>query len=394
MEDGNPALGRDIPPRFYMHRSEYDLPTGPETFGTIVYTAECRTVGPDLVSNTDMNESGVSGRMSMIGRVGNRVALAVVGLIAMLAGGGAALAQVGQPAPGQMNFQGAVTPVMEEITAFHDKVNVIIIAIAVFVLLLLVWVIIRYNARANPTPSKVTHNTLIEVAWTVVPVLILVYIGIFSFKLLFLQYTYPKPDLTIKATANAWYWEHTYPDQGGFTVSSNMVRDEDLLRAEMGDDAFDKKYGNLEGTELLGAVYADAKPLFEKKGLVRQLSVDNEIAVPVNAVVHMLITSADVIHAWTIPSFGSKVQAVPGRLTATWFKATKVGVYYGQCSVICGKDHSSMPIAVRVVEQEAFDRWVAAAKARDWDKANSIIQAATAAATNKKIAHVKAGAQR
>ena len=128
----------------------------------------------------------------MIGRVGNRVALAVVGLIAMLAGGGAALAQVGQPAPGQMNFQGAVTPVMEEITAFHDKVNVIIIAIAVFVLLLLVWVIIRYNARANPTPSKVTHNTLIEVAWTVVPVLILVYIGIFSFKLLFLMILGPK----------------------------------------------------------------------------------------------------------------------------------------------------------------------------------------------------------
>ena len=260
--------------------------------------------------------------------------------------------------------------------------------------LLLAWVIIRFNARANPTPSDFTHNTTLEVAWTVVPILILVFIGIFSFKLLFLQYTYPKPDLTVKATGNAWFWEHSYPDQGGFTVTSNMVRDEDLLKEELGEDAFEKKYGALEGTEFLRAVYNDAKPLYEKKGLVRQLSVDNEIAVPINAVVHMLITSADVIHSWTIPSFGSKMQAVPGRVTATWFKATREGVFYGQCSVICGKDHSSMPIAIRVVKQDVFDRWVEAAKSRDWDKAKSILLAGTPSATKQKLAQTSNDAKR
>ena len=150
--------------------------------------------------------------------------------------------------------------------------------------------------------------------------------------------------------------------------------------------------GSLEGTEFLRAVYNDAKPLYAKKGLVRQLSVDNEIAVPLNAVVHMLVTSADVIHSWTIPSFGSKTQAVPGRLTATWFKATRIGVYYGQCSVICGKDHSSMPIAVRVVAKDDFDKWVEAAKAGDWKKAKGILLAATKSAKSggKKFAQAKA----
>jgi cytochrome c oxidase subunit 2 len=148
----------------------------------------------------------------------------------------------------------------------------------------------------------------------------------------------------------------------------------------MGEDAFDKKYGALEGLELLKAVYNDAIPLYVKKGLVRQLSVDNEIAVPLNAVVHMLVTSADVIHSWTIPSFGSKTQAVPGRLTATWFKATRLGVYYGQCSVICGKHHSAMPVAIRVVPQADFDKWVVAAKAGDWKKARTILLAATKSA--------------
>lgn len=331
-------------------------------------------------------------------RVCDQVAGLTAGILAFLAMAVNASAQIGQPAPGQMGMQGAVTPVMEEILLFHDKVNVIIIAIAIFVLLLLIWVIFRYNARSNPEPSKFSHNTTLEVAWTVVPILILVYIGVFSFKLLFLQYTYPKPDLTIKATGNAWYWDHSYPDQGDFSVTSSMIKDEDLLKEEMGDDAFDKKYGALEGVEFTRAVYNDARPLYEKKGLVRQLSVDNEIAVPVNAVVHMLVTSADVIHSWTIPSFGSKTQAVPGRLTATWFKATRVGVYYGQCSVICGKDHSSMPIAVRVVPQADFDKWVEAAKAGDWAQAKSILLDATKSANTdsksdgKKIAQASATA--
>ncbi|MEM8975037.1 MAG: cytochrome c oxidase subunit II [Pseudomonadota bacterium] len=326
-------------------------------------------------------------------RVYDHVAGLMAGVLALVTMATIATAQIGQPAPGQMGFQGAASPVMEEISAFHDQVNVIIIAIAVFVLLLMLWVIFRYNSKSNPEPSNFSHNTVLEVAWTVVPILILVYIGVFSFKLLFLQYTYPKPDLTIKATGNAWYWDHSYPDQGDFTVTSTMIRDQDVLKEEMGEDAFDKKYGALEGLELLRAVYTDARPLYEKKGLVRQLSVDNEIAVPLNAVVHMLVTSADVIHSWTIPSFGSKTQAVPGRLTATWFKATRIGVYYGQCSVICGKDHSSMPIAIRVVAKDDFDKWVEAAKAGDWKKAKTILLDATKSAKTDRKADGKKVAQ-
>ncbi|MGI9524509.1 MAG: cytochrome c oxidase subunit II [Hyphomicrobiaceae bacterium] len=319
-------------------------------------------------------------------RVCNHIGAALLGIFALLLIPAATSAQVGQPAPAQLGLQGAVTPVMEEIVWFHDHVNIIIILIAIFVLALLVYVVVRFNASSNPNPEAFSHNTTLEVAWTVVPILILVYIGIFSFKLLFLQYTYPKPDLTIKAIGNTWFWEHNYPDHDDLTVTSTMIRDQDLLIEEMGQEAFDKKYGDLEGTQLLKTIYRDALPLYDKNGLVRQLSVDNEIAVPLNAVVHMIVTSADVIHSWTIPSFGSKTQAVPGRLTATWFKATKVGVYYGQCSVLCGRDHSSMPIAVRVVEQDAFNAWIQAAKADDWEKARSILVAATASVDGKQVA--------
>lgn len=315
----------------------------------------------------------------MINRISNYVSGAAAAAVSMVLFAAASLAEagVGQPAPGQLGLQGAVTPVMEQIHSFHDKVNYIIIAIAVFVMILLLWVIVRYNAKSNPKPSNFSHNTTIEVAWTVIPILILVYIGLYSFRLLFMQYEYPKPDLTIKAVANAWYWEHQYPDQK-ISVSSNMIRDEDVLKKKMGEAAFEAKYGKLEGLARAKALYADAKGLYAGMGYVRQLSVDNEIAVPVNKVVHVLVTSNDVIHAWTIPSFGSKLDAVPGRMAATWFKATKTGVYYGQCSVLCGKDHASMPIAIRVVEQAVFDRWIAAAKARKWDQARKILMAATA----------------
>lgn len=320
----------------------------------------------------------------MINRIWDSFVLAaLVALSSFMAG--SALAQqpgTGQPVSGQVTLQGAVTPVMRDIHAFHDKVQFIIIAIAVFVMVLLLWVIFRYNARANPTPSKFSHNTTIEVAWTVVPILVLVYIGLFSFKLLFLEYAYPKPDLTIKAIGNTWFWEHQYPDQK-FTVASNIVRDEDMLRAKLGDDAFDKKYGALQGIKRAEVLYADAKPLYAERGLVRKLSVDNPIAVPLNKVVHVLVTSNDVIHSWTIPSFGSKVQAVPGRTTATWFKAEKTGSYFGQCSVLCGKDHASMPINIRVVEQAVFDKWVAAAKDRKWDEARKILADAAKAEAAK-----------
>lgn len=274
-----------------------------------------------------------------------------------------AFAEAGKSVPWQKGFQDAVTPVAESIQWFHDFVNIIIIVIAVFVLILLAIIILRFNERANPTPSRFTHNTTLEVLWTVIPILILVVIAVPSFKLLYLQYSYPKPDLTIKAIGNAWFWEHEFPDQGGFKVTSNMLRDEDILKAELSREEMDRRYKGLEGLALAKRQYADAQPLWTKQGKVRQLSVDNEIAVPVNKVVHVLVTANDVIHNWTIPSFGSKIDAVPGRVTATWFKAQKTGIYYGQCSELCGKDHGNMPIAVRVVSEQAFNTWSGALKA-------------------------------
>ena len=289
----------------------------------------------------------------------------------------ASLAGTGQPSPWQIGFQTPVTQVAEDINWFHDFVNVIIFFIVAFVLVLLLVSVYRFNERANPTPAVTTHNTLLEVIWTVVPIIILVVIAIPSFKLLYFQYAFPKPDLTIKATGNAWFWEHEYPDQGGLKVTSNVLRDEDLLRAELGREEFERRYRGLEGLALTRAQHADAVSFRQKTGQPRLLAVDNEIALPVNQVVHVLVTANDVIHSWAIPSFGTKVDAVPGRITATWFKATQPGVYYGQCSELCGKDHAFMPIAVRVVSEQVFNDWIAAAKERDWRKARGILRAAT-----------------
>jgi cytochrome c oxidase subunit 2 len=233
----------------------------------------------------------------------------------------------------------------------HDYVNAIIFAITAFVLVLLLYVMWRFSESKNPTPSRTTHNTTIEVLWTVIPVLILVAIAIPSFKLLYFQYTFPPPDLTIKATGHAWNWTHEYPDQG-ISVDSLMLQDNERQDA------------------IKSGIPAWQVP--------RNLAVDNDILVPVNKVVHVLVTSSDVIHNWTIPSFGSKVDAVPGRVTATWFKATKEGIYFGQCSELCGKDHAFMPIAVRVVKEQAFNDWAAALKARDRKKAKEIIRALAA----------------
>lgn len=303
---------------------------------------------------------------------------------------GAASAQTGVPVDGQIGLQGAASPVMEEIHNFYYGVNTVITAITIFVLVLMAIVLLRFNRRANPEPSRTTHNTLIEVVWTVVPVLILVGIGVFSFRLLFMQYEYPTPDLTIKATANAWFWDHTYQDHDDVTVTSNMLTDADMVKSKIGEDAFEKQYGSLEGTTRSKALYAAAKPIWAERKLQRQLSVDNTIAVPVNKVVHVLITSNDVIHAWTIPSFGSKVQAVPGRMTATWFKATKLGMYYGQCSVLCGIKHSAMPIAIRVVDQATFDKWIAAVKADKMEDAGKILADAGSRDGANKVAALRA----
>jgi cytochrome c oxidase subunit II len=243
-------------------------------------------------------------------------------------GGGSAWAALGQPIDWQLGLQDAGTPVMEDIVWFHDYLLLgIITAIALFVLVLLLIIMVRFNATRNPTPSRTTHNTLIEVLWTAIPVLILVVIAIPSFKLLFYQLNLPPADVTVKATGNQWFWSYTYPDNGNFEFNSILVPTDKL-----------------------------------KPGQLRLLTVDNEMVVPVNKVVRVQTIGADVIHAFAVPSFGIKIDSVPGRLNETWFKATREGVYYGQCSELCGRDHAFMPIAVRVVSEQAFNAWVEDAK--------------------------------
>jgi cytochrome c oxidase subunit 2 len=216
---------------------------------------------------------------------------------------------------------------MDRIVWFHNLLLWIITAIAAFVLLLLIIIMVRFNARANPTPSRTTHNTMLEVAWTVVPVFILILIFIPSIRLLLLQLDLPPADLTIKATGKQWYWTYNYPDNGKFEFDSLMLK---------------------EGER--------------KEGQPRLLAVDNDMVVPVNKTVRVITTGSDVIHAFAVPSFGIKIDAIPGRLNETWFKATREGVYYGQCSELCGKDHAYMPITVRVVSEQAFAAWVEDAK--------------------------------
>jgi len=271
------------------------------------------------------------------GQTGRRLlGLAVAGMA--LAAGGAAFA--GQPAPWEMTLQESASPVMDNIVWFHNFLFWLITIITLFVLALLVVVVVKFNAKANPIPSKTTHNTLIEVAWTLIPVLILVGIAVPSFRLLFQQLDIPKADLTIKATGKQWYWSYAYPDNGKFEFDSLMA--------------------------------ADKKP--------RLLGVDNEMVVPVNKVVRIQTTGADVIHAFAVPAFGIKIDSVPGRLNETWFKATKMGMFYGQCSELCGKDHAFMPIAVRVVSDQEFAAWVETAKKKfATNPANSFAAAGAAA---------------
>jgi len=273
------------------------------------------------------------------GQIGRRLlGLAVAGVA--LAACGTAFAELGQPAPWEYKLQESATQVMDDITWFHNWLLVTITIITLFVLGLLVTVVVKFNARANPVPSRTTHNTLIEVAWTLIPVLILVAIAIPSFKLLFLQLDIPKADLTIKATGKQWYWSYAYPDNGKFEFDSLLAQDK--------------------------------KP--------RLLGVDNEMVVPVNKVVRIQTTGADVIHSFAVPAFGIKIDAIPGRLNETWFKATKLGMFYGQCSELCGKDHAFMPIAVRVVNDQEFAAWVETAKKKfATAPANSFASAGAAA---------------
>ncbi|WP_275246972.1 cytochrome c oxidase subunit II [[Pseudomonas] carboxydohydrogena] len=238
---------------------------------------------------------------------------------------------MGQPQEWEYKLQKAATPVMENIIWFHNFLLWLITAIVLFVLVLIVVVVFKFNAKANPVPSKTTHHTLIEVIWTIVPVLILVGISVPSFRLLFSELDVPQSDLTIKATGKQWYWTYAYPDNGKFEFDSLLA--------------------------------TDKQP--------RLLAVDNELVVPVNKVVRVQVIGADVIHSFAVPAFGIKIDAVPGRLNETWFKAEQTGMFYGQCSELCGKDHAYMPIAVRVVTEDEFKKWVVDAQKKYASAGNS-----------------------
>ena len=274
-------------------------------------------------------------------------------------------AVAGHPVPGQWHFQRSVTPIMDSISAFHNGVLLwTIIGIVLLVLFLLIFVMVRFNARANPVPSRTTHNTAVEIAWTVTPLLALIVIAIPSFGVLSDQLTIPDgvrkylgseifsfgavdvpaPELTIKATGQQWYWNYEYVEDAK-NFDSNILGDADRTA--------------------------------QKPGQPRLLAVDNELVVPVDTTVRVQVTSdpSGVIHAFAVPSFGIKIDAVPGRLNETWFNARETGMFYGQCSELCGKDHAFMPIAVRVVTKPEFATWIAAFKGGDYAAANATLAA-------------------
>jgi cytochrome c oxidase subunit 2 len=233
------------------------------------------------------------------------------------------------PLPYETGFQPAASPVMAQIETFHTELVWIIVAVCLFVLGLLVWIAIRYRAGANPVPSKVHHNTLLEVAWTLIPVLILVFIAVPSFRLLYFEATIPKPDVTFTAIGKQWFWSYEYPGSAaGFTYDSVGMSDADAAKA----------------------------------GKPRLLGVDNPVYVPVNKVIEVDTVGADVIHSWAMPQMGVKMDAVPGRINKTWFKATQTGVFFGQCSELCGARHAYMPIELHVVSDADYAAWLAASK--------------------------------
>ena len=257
-----------------------------------------------------------------------RLLAGVAATAAMTAFAGQALAEdlLGQPTPGAIDLQPAASVLKHDAIRFHNLILMpIITAITLFVLGLLIWIVIRYNKKANPVPAKFSHNTTIEIIWTLVPVGILMVISIFSFQLLFAYNDMPKPYMTVKATGYQWYWGYEYPDQKLSEIISGPLKKEEAVA----------------------------------KGVPYLLAADKPMVVPVNQVVRVQVTGADVIHAFALPAFGLKTDAIPGRLNETWFKAEKIGTYYGQCSELCGGEHSNMPIEIKVVSQADFDAWVA-----------------------------------
>ena len=252
-------------------------------------------------------------------------------LLALLAAAvlllGTGIAEAAKPEPWQMGFQEAASPVAAMLHDFHDLLLWIITAITIFVLILLVIVVVRFNEKANPTPSKTTHNTLLEIIWTAVPVLILIAIVVPSFRLLYFADRTHEAEMTLKITGHQWYWSYEYPDHGGIAFDSNIVAEEDL-----------------------------------KPGDMRLLTVDNKVVLPVNTNIRLLMTSEDVIHNWAMPAFVIKLDTVPGRTNETWVRIDKEGLYHGQCSELCGVNHGFMPIQVQAVSKEAFAAWVVKAK--------------------------------
>ncbi len=244
---------------------------------------------------------------------------------------------VGMAAPWQLNFQAPHSPVMEKLYHMHTALLWTITGVSVFVLALTIYIALKFNRKANPVASTTTHNTMLEIIWTTIPILILIAIAIPSVRAHYFMEEEPENGITLKVTGRQWYWSYEYPDHGNFGFDSYMLSDEEA----------------------------------EKAGKPRLLAVDNPVVVPVNTPVRVLLTGADVIHAWAIPAFGVKRDAVPGRLNETWFEATQEGVFYGQCSELCGVKHGFMPIAVEVVSQEKFDAWIA-----DQQKAAGIAPAA------------------
>jgi len=231
---------------------------------------------------------------------------------------------MGQPTPGGIDLQPAASPLKHDAIAFHNGLLVVITAITLLVLGLLAWIVFRYNKKANPTPARWSHNTTIEIIWTVMPVLILAGISLFSFRLLFAYHDMPKPDLTVKVTGNQWNWAYEYPDQGVAEYISNMLPEDEA----------------------------------KARGVPYRLAATEPMVVPVGKTVQLVITASDVIHAVALPAFGLKTDAVPGRINTTWFKAERTGVFYGQCSELCGVDHAFMPIEIRVVTQAQFEQWL------------------------------------
>lgn len=253
--------------------------------------------------------------------------------------GAEALKEIGVPKPDLTGFQPASSPVAVEAQGLETLVMWIIVPIVVFVCGLMLYVILRFNAKSNPIPAKFTHNTPVEVAWTLIPVVILVFIGSFSLPALFDQMIIPKSDLTVKVTGNQWYWSYAYPDAG---ISFDSVL--------------------LDQDKVVAAGYPKSDYL---------LAVDNALVVPVNKVVKVEMTGADVIHAWAVPAFAVMHSAVPGRLGETWFKATQEGIYFGQCTALCGQGHAYMPIEVKVVSEAAYAKWLEQAKGGNYTLAQN-----------------------